>query len=303
VGLINRKISANSPRKRSKYVSTNRYYGSFSRDKTPTKTKKNTKDISSNRFIRFIKILPQLFPIILIVFLIALNTTISGVSIKIQGGEEYSYRSNEDYTSITKSILNQSVFHKNKLTISSTDFEGRVMAAFPEVTSVSSIVPLAGRVLNVGMKLDSPMLRMTIDGQRQGIVGESGRLVLIADSESILNDYSALPNIVLEPKVSFDEGDLILTTQERGLITLLISEFDGLTAEYKPKLTSLRFRVDKREIQANFKGKLFYAKLTPEVDAKLQVGALVATLKQLAEQGSEPTEYLDVRVEERVYVK
>ena len=83
---------------------------------------------------------------------------------------------------------------------------------------------------------------------------------------------------------------------------LLISEFDGSTT-YRHKVKSIEFDVQKREIRVRFEGVGYYAKLTPERESRVQVGALVSALRSTGEQGSLPTEYIDVRVDDRVFVK
>jgi hypothetical protein len=236
------------------------------------------------------------------VVLIILNTTISSVSLKVQDSSLSSYRTFEDYNYGLQKILDESIFNKSKLTLRTSKLENSIKEAFPEVSKATVIIPLAGRKLKVGLQMDQPLLRLVYQDNRQGIVGESGRLLVLTDKKVVLSSFSSLVSLIIEPNLEFVQGNQVLTTTEIELISLLLREFDGSTT-YKPKTLLINFKVEKREIQVNFEGKAFFAKLTPERDAKLQIGSLVATLKQLNEQGSEPSEYLDVRVEERVYVK
>jgi hypothetical protein len=66
---------------------------------------------------------------------------------------------------------------------------------------------------------------------------------------------------------------------------------------------SLEFDVKKREIKVRFKNETYYAKVTPEEEGRLQVGALHKTIQELKEQRTPAAEYIDVRVQDRVFVR
>ena len=89
---------------------------------------------------------------------------------------------------------------------------------------------------------------------------------------------------------------------ETELIQTLRNEFDG-SSSIRPQVNSILFDVEKREMQVRFNKASYFARVTPERDSREQVGALVATIAQLDEDNDTPNEYIDVRVEGRVFVK
>jgi len=241
--------------------------------------------------------------IITIIALILINTTMSSVVVKIQESEDsHSYRSLSEYNDVVTSVFSESLFNRSKLTLDSSKFESSIKDVLPEVIEVTAVIPLAGRKLQVGIKTDDPLIRLRRQTDQQGIVGKSGKLLLLTDTNLVLEGFSALPSLEVMPNVNFDRGSQVLTTSETVLISLLISEFDG-SEPYRNKISSIVFDVEKRELQVMFNNVSFFAKLTPERGAREQVGSLLATLKQLAEQGAMPSKYVDVRVDGRAFVK
>jgi hypothetical protein len=281
------------------------YYRPSNRGNVVEKESKKSLDLNTiftTLKILLQKLLKNVF-IVAIVVIALFNTTLSGVSVKVIGNSSGSLRSSSDYNAGISQLLNESFLNSSKITFRSLDFEEQIKQQYPEVTDVSVVVPLAGRKLQIGLQLDNPILRLrTANNQQQGLIGSTGTLIARADTNVILEQFPTVPSISIDPLVEFDTGNQVLTSVEVGLISLLMEEFDG-SEPYRPSVESVVFMVQKREINVRFKGVGYFAKLTPERDARPQIGSLVATLKQLKEQGNAPQEYIDVRVEDRVFVK
>ena len=235
-----------------------------------------------------------------IVLIVLANTTISSVTLKVSGDRE-SYQSLSVYTNEINSMVDSSIASSSKFLLNSSKLESEIESKFPEVVRSSVVIPLAGRQLQVNLQFAKPMMRLLQIDNQQGIVTENGTLTTVADAEAINEQFADLPSISI-PSINSFEGSQLLTSEEVELLRLLISEFDGSSA-FRAKLDSAEYDVTKREIRARFDNLTYYAKLTPERSARAQIGSLVAIQKELTEKGTLPKEYIDVRVDDRVYVK
>lgn len=270
---------------------------------TTEKSNTNQRNKSSDSHTSIFGLIYKWFGIIIILFLVIANTTISDAIVKINSDSQASmYRSLEEYSEGINNIFASNIKNRSKFTLNSSSFESKIKTQFPEVKTAVVVTPLAGRRLQVGLELEKPLARLNQSlSNSQAVLSESGTVVLEDDATVINEQFAQIPSISI-PNITYSVGDQILTSSEAGLIRLLVSEFDGSTP-YRHKVKSIEFDVQKREIRVRFEGVGYYAKLTPERESRVQVGALVSTLRSTGEQGSLPTDYIDVRVDDRVFVK
>lgn len=237
---------------------------------------------------------------IIIGLLLVLNTTIGDVSISAKIPEGWPITA-DNYKSGIKSILNESVWNRSKATMSSSRFEQKIKQKFPEVESATAIVPLAGRRLQVNLTFAEPIARVITTNNEQALMSKNGIVMLKQDATKINSSFSFLPALSI-PSLPINVSEQIMTQEEVMLVSLLTAEFDG-SQDARPKLRTIEFDAKKREMKIRFDGKNYYAKLTSDREPRLQVGSLVATLVNSAEQGIVISEYVDVRVDGRVFIK
>ena len=268
-----------------------------------TKSKNNFRSAPDGSRTSIFGLIYRWFGIIIIIFLVVANTTVSDAIVKINANNQSDmYRSLEEYSEGINSIFKSSVKNRSKFTLNSTTFEAKIKSEFPEVKGAMVVTPLAGRRLQVGLVLEQPLARLNQSlSNTQAVLSESGTVVLEDDATVINEQFAKIPSLSI-PNINYSVGDQILTSSEAGLIKLLVTEFDSSTP-YRHKVKSIEFDVQKREIRVRFDGVGYFAKLTPERESRVQVGALVSALKSVSEQGGLPSEYIDVRVDDRVFVK
>lgn len=241
-----------------------------------------------------------------VVFVLLANLTLSNFAILAAEGTTdkapYRFRSEDAYREAIQDIMSGSLLNHTKLTLSSRKIEDQIRARLPEVDQVSVIIPLAGRKVQVKLAYAEPLMRLVGTNNRQGVVGANG-VVFIQDEAPVINQsFADLPSLTM-PNLEAAPGQQILTADEAALLALLKSEFDG-SDEARPQLKAVEFMIEQRELRVHFTSIGYYAKLTSEErDARDQVGALAASLRQLKGQGKLPAEYIDVRVQGRVFVK
>jgi hypothetical protein len=235
-----------------------------------------------------------------IIGLLIVNVSLSGVSVRVKGST-YAYRTNDQYQAIVGEILASRPVFRTKATLSSSSLEEEIKKQLPEVETATAIIPLAGRRLQVLLDVSSPLVRLQTGTNKLAVVSASGVVTNEDSSEVINSTFAELPSLSMvgiTPKV----GAQLLTQDESALIKLLSQEFDG-SDETRPNVQSLEFDVKKREIKVRFKNETYYAKVTPEEEGRLQVGALHKTIQELKEQRTPAAEYIDVRVQDRVFVR
>jgi hypothetical protein len=236
-----------------------------------------------------------------IIILLIMNISLSSTTVRVKGSS-YHYRSIEDYQRITDGILTKQLAYRSKITLSSERLESEIRTAIPEAEEVVAVVPLAGRQLQVILHIAEPLIRIQRQqSNMQGVISTAGIVTSEATSDVIAANFASLPIITIVG-VDTTIGAQILTQSEIGLISLLLKECDG-SEPFRPKVTAIEFNVQKREMNIRFESVSYYGKVTPERESRTQVGALIKTLQYLKEQGSTPTEYIDVRVDDRVFVK
>lgn len=281
-----------------------RYYrpaqNSTNRPKLNKKDYDSSDKSSDHSLKRFFHLVGQWAGVLLIVFVLVANTGINDVGVHVVGSDQQ-YRSANTYTQGMEEILKSSILYRNKLTLSSADIEDKVRAKFPEISAVTAVIPLAGRRLQINVEYSKPLARLLVGGNQQAVISEQGYVIQIETAEKINSKFKNLPSLSI-PNLKVQSGDRILTGVESGLITLASREFDG-SNDNRPAIESIEYEVLKREMKVRFSGKNFFAKLTPERDSRLQIGSLVATMKNATEKGIAVSEYLDVRVDGRVYLR
>lgn len=237
-----------------------------------------------------------------LVVVIGYNFTLGSVGIQVSDASaSVQFRSAEQYNEITREAFRSSLFHRSKFTFSSASFEQELMARLPEINRVAAAVPLAGTKLRVGLEFTEPLLRIELENATQvGIVGTNGRLLVTgaANEPAFFSEY---PLLRVTPVLPLAPGEQVLTTEEVALVSLLLSELDG-SDTHRPVLESITYSIEQREFRVDFAAASYYAKLTIEHGAREQVGALVASLKDLPSD-QPPTAYVDVRVPGRVFVQ
>lgn len=281
-----------------------RYY-SANKEATPQKRTERVQHDEEKtlkaRSHRFISLLPQRLVFIAIVALLLVNTTLSSAKVAI-ASDTTAYRLAAVYEQKISELFGTSFLQRSKLTFSSDAFEQQIISAFPEVSRAVAVVPIAGRNVQVYLEFITPLVRLTTTDNQEGVIGEGGVFVFLDTKSLDTSSLSELPVLTLKEQPEIQEGSQLLTSVESKLLALLKAEFDG-SAPYRPQVSSIVFDVKKREMDVRFKGTSYFAKVTPERDAREGVGSLIATLKELEGRNAIPKEYIDVRVEDRVFIK
>lgn len=244
------------------------------------------------------RLLPTFLALGVIVFSLIFNLTLStSLSIKTTDGQPSPYRSAEAYQIEMEKMLSSSLNSKTKLTINISELESQMLAYFPEMKNIALRLPILGRRLNVTIELRRPALILTSPGT-SFVIDDSGRAV------SLLKDISdealtGLPVVKDESGLDLKVGDQAITSQTVEFINAMFGQLDSQNL----KVTQLTLPLAANQLDIRLEGVNYYLKTDVSGDARLQIGRYLAVKERLGREGVTPAEYVDVRVEEKVFYK
>ncbi|MDZ7744214.1 MAG: hypothetical protein U5K77_00425 [Candidatus Saccharibacteria bacterium] len=206
-------------------------------------------------------------------------------------------QSEEIYQEAARDALKANVLHRFKLTIDTRSIERSLLQQFPELDQIAITVPVASRRPVIEIRAKTPAFVLTSDVNAV-VVDTRGRVIVdVADVEHDVQ--SMVPQIIDEVGLTPKVGDWILPSDTVAFIksTKLLLESANI------KVEQLVLPVIANELHVWPQGEGYYLKFNTANDAREQVGAYIATKKDLNAKGVQPGEYIDVRVEGRVFYK
>ena len=302
------RVSPSSDRNRRQfytYSSSNRYNNSrdaiSKRDKPNARDRTNTISIdneSPSPVVSFLEKSTSYMIVILLVICAGYSTTLSSDSRLIINKDKALLlnRGTDEYAQTLKELLNKSVMNKNKITIDTVKISDELKNKYPEVTKVEVRLPLVGRRPVVNITTDEIALVVKVGKVTYG-VGKSGKLLIQSKDQLEIDEDT--PVVIDNSEVENKVGKNILTSQDVDFILNLIKQFKikniAIESITLPKLAA--------EIQVKPKGVNYIVKFNMLTDYKVTVGQYFSLKKKLDADGIVPAEYIDSRVEERIYYK
>lgn len=206
-------------------------------------------------------------------------------------------RSINTYQQEATIILNSSLFNKNKLTVNTTKLSQQMEAQFPELSGVSVILPLMGHRPLIEATVDKPAL-LIASNKGVFVVGQSGK-VLIKTSDIKGAGDLAIPTVRDEADLSIEPGKGALSSQDVTFITTVVRQFEAKNIS----IASLELPTLASELYIHITGQPYYVKFSLLTDPRIATGQFFALKKNLEVENITPAEYIDSRVEERVFYK
>ncbi len=207
-------------------------------------------------------------------------------------------RDTATYQSAVDDIISQSAFSYTKLTINTESIATQLQQQFPEIESVAVSIPLLGHRPAVAIQTAQPAFLLASTRSGAYYIDAEGRVMVKAGdipSESVkgvvtVRDDSgieAVPNKQLLPK---------------DTVSFIATIINQLKAKNIP-IEALILPTKPYEVQLRIQGAPYLVRFSTEEDSRQQIGTYLAVKDKLAEQGTTPAEYIDVRVGERAYYK
>ncbi len=207
-------------------------------------------------------------------------------------------RSNEAYQEATNNILSGSIFNRTKLTVDTAKLSKELQAEFPELETVEVVLPFVGRQPIVEAVTARPVLQLaTADGAY--FVTSKGRAVMRVERATPAARKLGLPVVQDQADLDVTEGKGVLSSQDVTFITTLVEQFKSrkltVTAMELPPLAS--------ELHVRVSGKPYVIKFSLLTDARVAVGQYFALDAKLVKDSITPKEYIDSRVEGKIYYR
>ena len=192
-------------------------------------------------------------------------------------------------------VLKQSAFNHSKFTFDTEAFKTNLQARIPDATDITVSLPFIGKKPVVGLNLAKPLFLLNAPTGTY-VVGDNG--IVLADAHNL--DAAKSKDLTLlqeELPIKITVGKAIMSSSDIAFILTVITQLD------RAKLASstLILPAGANELYVKFTSLPYLVKFALTGEARQQVGAFLAVKNGLG--ANVPSEYIDVRVAERVYVK
>ncbi len=207
-------------------------------------------------------------------------------------------RSKETYQALSETVLASSPMNRTKLTFNTETTAEALQAHIPEATDVSITLPIIGRNPVIYLRIAEPVFVMTT-GTESFVVDERGRAVVPTHD---MHDQDFLETLL----VVNDESGLAVTMGQQAIPkeqVEFITSVQRLLAGKGVAVAKMVLPTVPNELHVYPKGEKYFVKYNLLLDAREQTGKYLATRQQLARDKAPANSYIDVRVEERVFVR
>jgi len=244
-------------------------------------------------FFKRLRLLPTLIALGAIVLSIVYSTTLSTTAGIKYAGEQSLYHGTAYYKKNIETILSSSIWNRSKLTINTGRTETALLKAFPEFDVATVTLPVVGRRPTVTIHVRQPIMILASGGKGY-VLDRTGSIVALAE-DLLSSTREKLP--VLQ-----DQSALTAAPGQRAMTSDSVAFILNALAQFKDKqlaVTSITLPVVPNEIDFRLKDTNYYIKTDATGDARIQIGAYLAA----RDNGLSASEYVDVRVEEKVFYK
>lgn len=185
-----------------------------------------------------------------------------------------------------------------KLSVDARSLEEQIARAVPDVGDVRVELPLLGRKATVVLTPGRPALELTTTNGAF-YVDQNGK-VMARSSEVKQNQLKDVPTVQDESAVETEVGKTVLTIQQATFIQALAKQLSaqGLGVQSMTLPANAANQVDVR-----LNGLNYYIKFATTGDARQGVGTFMAAKNKFENERVTPAEYVDVRIDEKVFYK
>lgn len=296
--MFKRKPIAAEPRQRQAVTSQRAHVFSYHAQRSPeTSSERNPGGLGQQTTA----IKPQSRSTWFVMAAIAFLLLAGGIAWDIKPTTSVAYASNtsqlhssDDYADHVSAWLRQNPFNRIKFVINESALEMSLQSAYPEVVEADFSAPIFGS-LALSTRVSPPMLILN-GGNGQYIVDDQGRSVLEANSTELTNQ---LPVVDDQSNLTIKKGQQVLTRQQTAFIAMVHAQL------INKEMTGVQYALPSQsnELQLRFGDRPYLVRMNMQADARQQVGGYLSITKKLDADGVEVKEYIDVRVDERVYYK
>ncbi len=268
------------------------YYAGDQRAKIDTVRERNA-DEKKRRIGRGVRLIPTIIAVGAILVSVVYNTTLSSSPYIVFAGDASPYRAKEYYQSKSEDILQSSVKNKSKLTLNVGRTETALLEEFNEFDVVRLTMPIIGRRPTLTAHVRQPAL----------LLATTTNIFVVDGSGKVVVDANALPSSAKEKLLSVkDQSGLAVSVGAQVLTSETVAFIKEMAHQFTEKqmvITEVVLPTTPNEVDIRIKDLKYFVRADTMGNARLQAGAFFA----VKDSGVAPSEYVDVRVEEKVFYK
>ena len=267
----------------------------YAGDNKPKKDSVRARQASEQRASLFsrLRLVPTIVAISVILVSVVYSTTLSTSPHVTFAGTDSPYRTSDDYRNGITKVLQSSLFNNSKLTLNTSSTNNAILTAYPELDVASVSLPIIGRRPTVTLHVRQPALILTTSTNAY-VIDSAGKVVSEA-SKILSSSREALLTVQ-------DQSGLEVTVGKQALTSQAVTFITAAQAQLKAKqitIVQATLPTTPNEIDFRLKDIGYFVKTDITGDARLQIGSFIAA----KDDGIAPGEYMDVRVEEKVFFK
>lgn len=208
------------------------------------------------------------------------------------------YHPTEVYLAAASDSL-KSLKNRNKLTIDQDNLESLLKSKFPEIRQADIDVPLFGRSPTVRLDIAMPSLLL------RGINGTPAKDLVVDAKGTVIGEAAGfkavkgLPTIIDEGGISASPGQSVLSSSEVNFILSLLTQIN----QAKVPIASVTLPRLAQQLDLRTTDRTYYVKFYLNGDVLIQVGQFLAARQNFDASQKQPLQYLDVRVNGKVFYK
>lgn len=205
------------------------------------------------------------------------------------------YRKIQTYETIVNELLASSWLNSTKVTINKNKLSEELKKALPEASSVKISVPALGNRPDITILTDSALAVFANTENDKYVLSGKGR-VLLPVGESTEN-IGKLPVVSNNTEIRLSEGQQFMTPAQAEALNKLIFQTGGSSA------VTYEVPIQPQEIimRDNASGSYFVRFLLDPETIEQQYGAYLALRSRFSQD--KPSEYIDARLADKIFVK
>ena len=203
------------------------------------------------------------------------------------------------YQKYAAKTLSESFSSNNKITINTGALTNKMMDQFPELGSVSIVLPVIGHQPSFYLQPAQPGLILQVSNFNY-LLNNQGRVL----SRKSVTDNSllkfALPIVSNQAALTYKTGQQAMSREDIAFIEYVYEQL----SLHNIAVSSSGLIANSRELDVRINSpQPYYVKFNLENTQQEQVGTYLAVYDQLQKQSVNPAQYIDVRVPGRAYFK
>ncbi|MCA9342636.1 hypothetical protein KC950_01325 [Candidatus Saccharibacteria bacterium] len=206
-------------------------------------------------------------------------------------------RNHEDYDKVVQDFVNSSILNHSKITFDNQGLTEGLKGTFPEIQTVETSTNIFSNTLSVKVGITQPVFALETPN-KIAVVGENGVTLSVWDKQEF-NDIGALKRVIDLSGIEPEPGKPAFPREQ----TLFVAIINEQLQKQNLEVESLTVTTSPYDLHVKLSGKNYYVKFNVLEDPKQQAGTLVAFINNEESRGAVVNEYVDVRVEERLFYR